>query len=313
MILFYDLGLQKLVDSTGIALKKVPSFTYQETFQFKIQFVDGVNSDGNLSPSPLADVTKYTVAFDSDFDHSTTPKLLAQGNLSATFATDATLDIEISAFTEELKNFIGASESKNIMCEVKLQNASDVSLDITRFDTTCKNVVYPDDGTAPPPVPGKKYVTEDELATVAKSGSYIDLENKPTIPTKTSDLTNDSGFITQQPFLRDVCNLEYGGPIGVAFPRTNAQVYTYTLNESSQIWLELYLPSVNYTDIWTATVMLNFPAGDCELSIVAPSGLIFDPWGDMITQFQQGDRVVIYVYYADGKASVKMERKAATP
>lgn len=34
------------------------------------------------------------------------------------------------------------------------------------------------------------------LATVATSGSYNDLTDKPTIPTKTSDLTNDSGFIT---------------------------------------------------------------------------------------------------------------------
>lgn len=35
-----------------------------------------------------------------------------------------------------------------------------------------------------------------DLAEVATSGSYNDLSNKPTIPTKTSDLTNDSGFIT---------------------------------------------------------------------------------------------------------------------
>ena len=34
------------------------------------------------------------------------------------------------------------------------------------------------------------------LATVAFSGSYNDLSNTPTIPTKTSDLDNDSGFIT---------------------------------------------------------------------------------------------------------------------
>lgn len=31
---------------------------------------------------------------------------------------------------------------------------------------------------------------------VATSGSYNDLSNKPTIPTKTSDLTNDSGYLT---------------------------------------------------------------------------------------------------------------------
>ncbi len=34
------------------------------------------------------------------------------------------------------------------------------------------------------------------LADVAISGSYIDLLNKPSIPTKTSDLVNDAGFVT---------------------------------------------------------------------------------------------------------------------
>lgn len=34
------------------------------------------------------------------------------------------------------------------------------------------------------------------FSTVATSGSYNDLSNKPTIPTKVSDLTNDSGYIT---------------------------------------------------------------------------------------------------------------------
>ena len=40
------------------------------------------------------------------------------------------------------------------------------------------------------------YALSSSLATVATSGSYNDLSNKPTIPTKVSDLTNDSGFIT---------------------------------------------------------------------------------------------------------------------
>ena len=34
------------------------------------------------------------------------------------------------------------------------------------------------------------------LSDVATSGSYNDLSNTPTVPTKTSDLTNDSNFIT---------------------------------------------------------------------------------------------------------------------
>lgn len=40
------------------------------------------------------------------------------------------------------------------------------------------------------------YTPSASLATVATSGSYNDLINKPTIPSKTSDLTNDSGFVT---------------------------------------------------------------------------------------------------------------------
>ena len=36
------------------------------------------------------------------------------------------------------------------------------------------------------------------LSTVATSGSYNDLSNKPTIPSKTSDLTNDLGFISSE-------------------------------------------------------------------------------------------------------------------
>lgn len=39
------------------------------------------------------------------------------------------------------------------------------------------------------------FVESTDLATVATSGSYNDLSNKPTIPTKTSDLTNDSNFV----------------------------------------------------------------------------------------------------------------------
>lgn len=38
------------------------------------------------------------------------------------------------------------------------------------------------------------YVLSSSLAAVATSGQYSDLSGKPTIPTKTSDLINDSGF-----------------------------------------------------------------------------------------------------------------------
>lgn len=42
------------------------------------------------------------------------------------------------------------------------------------------------------------------FATVATSGSYNDLSSTPTIPSKTSDLTNDSGFLTSHQNIKTV-------------------------------------------------------------------------------------------------------------
>lgn len=40
------------------------------------------------------------------------------------------------------------------------------------------------------------FLTSSDVSTVAMTGDYDDLTDKPSIPSKTSDLTNDSGFIT---------------------------------------------------------------------------------------------------------------------
>ena len=46
----------------------------------------------------------------------------------------------------------------------------------------------------------------NNLHAVATSGSYNDLTNKPTIPAKTSDLTNDSGYLTTHQTLKTINN-----------------------------------------------------------------------------------------------------------
>ena len=47
------------------------------------------------------------------------------------------------------------------------------------------------------------------LSTVATSGKYNDLINKPTIPTKTSQLTNDSGYLTEHQSLDGLATESY--------------------------------------------------------------------------------------------------------
>lgn len=55
------------------------------------------------------------------------------------------------------------------------------------YDSTSKKIKYTKNGTA---------IDVVTLADVATSGDYGDLDNTPTIPTKVSDLQNDSGFIS---------------------------------------------------------------------------------------------------------------------
>ena len=56
---------------------------------------------------------------------------------------------------------------------------------------------------------GATALQPSDVATVATTGDYDDLSNKPSIPTKTSDLTNDSGFITSADV--PVQDVEVGG------------------------------------------------------------------------------------------------------
>ena len=83
----------------------------------------------------------------------------------------------------------------NIASKSDIQSALSTKQDvISDLDTIRSGAAA--GATAVQPAALSEYAKTSELATVATSGSYTDLTNKPTIPTKTSQLTNDSNFIT---------------------------------------------------------------------------------------------------------------------
>ena len=67
------------------------------------------------------------------------------------------------------------------------------------------------------------------LSTVATSGSYNDLSDKPNIPTKTSEIENDSGFITSN----DIPTLEESDPTVPSFIKNITELDIQNWNSKS--------------------------------------------------------------------------------
>lgn len=82
------------------------------------------------------------------------------------------------------------------------------------------------------------------LATVATSGNYNDLSNKPTIPSKTSDLTNDSGFITS-----DNTKIPLAGSNQISGDLIPATTDAYDLGGTSYQWNNAYIKSLTINGV----------------------------------------------------------------
>jgi len=103
-------------------------------------------------------------------------------------------------------------------------------------------------------VEGKSYITAADLPD-AFSGDYNDLTNTPTIPSKTSELDNDSGFIT----LSDVPPAPDGG---IPEAPTDGQQYA----RKSSAWAVVEIPegfSGDYNDL---TNKPSIPTDNAELA-----------------------------------------------
>ena len=100
-------------------------------------------------------------------------------------------------------------------------------------------------------------VNRSELARVATSGSFNDLLDKPTIPTKTSELINDSGFLTEQTLktingesIVGEGNIEIGGGSGTQvqsdWAETNTESVSYIKNKPT---LSIVATSGSFNDL----------------------------------------------------------------
>ena len=77
--------------------------------------------------------------------------------------------------------------------EIRIEDNNDINVDMS--GEIIEKVVVQADWNENDPTKDGYIKNKPNLSNVATSGDYEDLSNKPTIPTKTSDLTNDSDFV----------------------------------------------------------------------------------------------------------------------
>lgn len=100
------------------------------------------------------------------------------------------------------------------------------------------------------------------ISTVATSGDYKDLNNKPIIPSKTSELTNDSGYLVNA----DITNLATKDEVSTKVDKVSGKGLStndYTTNEKNKLAGIAAGAEVNVNADWNATsgdaMILNKP------------------------------------------------------
>ena len=171
-------------------------------------------ADVSAVPTKTSDLTNdSSFAVDANYVHTDNNYTTAEKNKLAGIAAGAEVNVQsnwaqtnssaddfiknkpsIPAKTSDLTNDSGFITTSAIPTKVSaftndagyLNGIPDDSVGLNQLDSTIVNALNNINNKA----------NTADLASVAFSGNYNDLANKPTIPTKTSDLTNDSNFVS---------------------------------------------------------------------------------------------------------------------
>ena len=171
-------------------------------------------ADVSAIPTKTSDLTNDSnFAVDANYVHTDNNYTTAEKNKLAGIAAGAEVNVQsnwtqtnssaddfiknkpsIPAKTSDLTNDSGFITTSAIPTKVSaftndagyLNEIPDDSVGLNQLDSTIVNALNNINNKA----------NTADLASVAFSGNYNDLANKPTIPTKTSDLTNNSNFVS---------------------------------------------------------------------------------------------------------------------
>jgi len=172
---------QQLIDGINIIVdKKIKKADYA---RIRTGLITSINADGT-----------YNVIFDSK--NITNVPFIGSGTLSI----NSTVRVVIPDNQPNQAIILGTTVGGSIVSGVTSVNGMTGDVAMTKSTIGLGNVDNTSDVDKPISIATQNAlnlkVNTSLLATVATTGSYNDLSNKPIVPTKTSDLTNDSGYQT---------------------------------------------------------------------------------------------------------------------
>lgn len=145
--------------------------------------------------STIANGTNQHVQGTYNIADTTSLDIIGNGTSDDNRSNAYTLDKEGNAWYAGNLYVGGTSQTDTNAKKIATEEYVDNKI-VTDYDKLTNRPTLNTNITTSQPVSESELITgEMVLHKISKTGSYNDLLNKPTIPTKTSDLTNDSGFV----------------------------------------------------------------------------------------------------------------------
>lgn len=244
-------------------------------------------ADVSAIPTKTSDLTNDSnFAVDANYVHTDNNYTTAEKNKLAGIATGAEVNVQsnwtqtnssaddfiknkpsIPTKTSDLTNDSGFITTAAIPTNISafnndvgyLDEIPDDSVGLNQLDSTVVNALNNINNKA----------NTADLAPVAFSGDYDDLTDKPTIPTKTSDLTNDSGFLSSIPIASS--SVLGGIKVGSGLAISSGGVLSATGGGTADdvAWGHITGTMSDQTDLTNA---LAAKANSADLAAVATSG-----------------------------------------
>ncbi len=159
------------------AREDTPAFLAGTAVQLNLDLRDAPDNDsGTLPPyafSRLSPVVSWYLAIDTDFDRSTTPKLIVSTGISAAQDADGrtvlTANLPVTDGTGIL-SALGTSASLSVRCEIGGYDADADLVFCIRFDLAIRNRAYFPDATPDTPGSDPEYLTNAQVRALVNAG-----------------------------------------------------------------------------------------------------------------------------------------------